>query len=357
MTQCVAGDRLNLKARRHRKAQLEHPGAGDPGSEVYEQHTPVLPKRQPLVGRHANIRLNGRSLERQPGRAAGVPVGAAHGQSGELAPHRLSHRRREILEVDRCEAIHRGAVQLHFGAGGQSGKAQFARSAVHAEQAKRLLVRERPGRLLRTHPEIERLLLRRGKLDLQRAGLRVEPPRGDEFRGNIRHRDAGRHGEGHFAKLPLGQACLKVVYSRDNPGGRDEKLLELRIKNRFLDALVARLRFPVDACAWLGRQHQLDLVDRAGREGVLQRHRIERGDFQFPPAHLKRQPVHHCRLRRHAESPFPVDARHACFVLEPDVEHARLVGDELLRGRLAGGELCQLQLAALEVDTFQHGRR
>ena len=246
---------------------------------------------------------------------------------------------------------------MHLGAGGQACETQFARRAIHAEQAKRLFVRERTGRLLRTHPKIERRLLRRGKLDLQCPSLRVEPPRGNELRGDVRHRDAVRHDDGQLAQLPLGQAHLEVVHARDDPGGRDEELLELRVEDRLLDALIACLGLPVDARTRLGRQHQVDLIDPVFREGVFQRHGIRRGDLEFLPAHFERKTVHHCRLCRHAEAPHAVDLCHACLILKIDVVHTRLVCNKLLRCRLAGGELCQLQFAVLEIDALQHGWR
>ena len=354
VAQRVAGDRLDLESLRQHKAQLENAGPGDPYAEVHQQHAAVLSERQSLVARYANVRLNRRGGERQARGTARVPVRAAHGQPGELALHRLGHRRREILQVDRREAVHRGAVQLHLGAGGQAREAQLSRRAVHAEQAQCLFVRERTGRLLRTHPQIERRLLRCRELDLQRPGLRVEPPRVHELRRRIRHCDAVRHGNGELAQLPLGQAYLEVVHPRHDPGCRDEELLELRVEHRLLDALVACLGFPVDPHIRLGRQHQIDRVDPVFRKCVFQRHGIRRGHFQFLSSHFQRQPVHHRRLGGHGEAPHAVAVCHARLVLETDVVHARLVRNELLRCRLADRELCQLQFAVLEIDALQH---
>ena len=261
---------------------------------------------------------------------------------------------REILQVDRRKTVHRGAVQLHLGAGSQAREAQLSRRAVHAEQTQSLFVRERTGRLLRTHPQIERRLLWCRELDLQRPDLRVEPPRVHELRRRIRHGDTVRHSNSEVAQLTLGQAYLKVVHSRHDPGCRDEELLELRVEYRLLDALVARLGFPVDPHIRLGRQHQIDFIDPVFRKCVFQRHGIRRGHFQFLPAHFQREEVYHRRLCWHSEAPHAVAVFHARLVLETDVVHTRLVCNKLLRCRLADRELRQLQFAVLEIDALQH---
>ena len=354
VAQCVAGDRLDLESLRQHKAQLENAGARDPGGEIHQQHAPILPERESLAARYANVRLNRRGGERQARGTARVPVRAAHGHPGELALHRLCHGRREILQVDRRKTVHRGIVQLHLGAGAQAREAQLSRRAVHAEQTQSLFVRERTGRLLRTHPQIERRLLWCRELDLQRPDLRVEPPRVHELRRRIRHGDAVRHGNGEVVQLTLGQAYLKVVHSRHDPGCRDEELLELRVEHRLLDALVPCLGFPVNQHIRPGRQHQIDRVDPVFRKCVFQRHGIRRGNLELLSAHFQREEVYHRRLCWHGEAPHAVAVFHARLVLETDVVHTRLVCNKLLRCRLADRELRQLQFAVLEIDALQH---
>ena len=184
--------------------------------------------------------------------------------------------------------------------------------------------------------------------------LRVEPPRVHELRRRIRHCDTVRHGNGELAQLTLGQAYLKVVHSRHDPGCRDEELLELRVEHRLLDALVACLGFPVYPHIRLGRQHQIDRVDPVFRKCMFQRHGIRRGHFQFLSAHFQREEVYHRRLCWHGEAPHVVAVFHARLVLETDVVHTHLVCNKLLRCRLADRELRQLQFAVLEIDALQH---
>ena len=176
MTQRRPGDGFYLEPLRHDEAQLEHAGAGDLHTEIHEQYAAILTQRQALVAGHSDVRLDRRGLQRHRSSDAGVTVGAAHGQPGELVTQRVGDRCGKILEVDRRHAVHAGAVQLNLGTGRHPDGADLTSDILHAQHAQRLLIRERGGCLLRAHAELDHTLLRRGKLDLQCLRLGIKPP-------------------------------------------------------------------------------------------------------------------------------------------------------------------------------------